>query len=113
MFSVFQSSQLDYEQEYPAYHWSLVAACGDEQYLEWFQYARSSDKVLLVAAREVAFARRNADDVQMKCFDWSVPVKVKPGPRKTLKESRIAVNATYDSSSGFSGFTRRCPCCRR
>lgn len=62
--------------------------------------------MLDIPAREVAIAKGNVDENQVKRFD---SVKFKPGPRKTLEETSTAIKGAYDSSSGFSGSLQYVP----
>lgn len=51
----------------------------------------------------MASAKRTADDVDVKRFVRALPVKFRPGPRKTHEVVHVEVSAVYSSSSGFPG----------
>lgn len=59
--------------------------------------------MLEIPPREVKWAKRNADDVQVKRFVRSIPDKLKHGPQNLLDEVRSAMKAAYGSLSGYSG----------
>lgn len=66
-----------------------------------FLYTNLSGEVLDIPAPEVTFAKRNVDDVQVKRFFRSLPVKFKAGPQNTFEPACVAVNTVHDFSSSF------------
>lgn len=92
-----------------AYNRSLEVDWVDRACIGCFRYTNSSGIVINIPAREVAPAKRNVDDVQMKRFVRVVSVKFKLGPRKTLEDACVAVSAVHSSSSGFPDLSQDVP----
>lgn len=57
--------------------------------------------MLDIPSREGTSAKRSVDIVQVKRILRSIPVKFKPGTRKSFEKASVVVNADYDSSTVF------------
>lgn len=76
-----------------ANRWSLELDWDKDACVGWFRYTYSGGKRLDVLACEVISFPDSANDVLMKSFVQTVPVRFTSRARKTLAETCVAVSA--------------------